>query len=107
VANTGDRPGSAVVQLYVGEPGSSARRPVRELRAFAKVHLGAGGSTDVRLRLTMRHLACWDRRSGRWVADPGERLLWAGTSSRALSQPTTVVLTERWTAPASGPTHPG
>jgi beta-glucosidase len=107
VANTGGRRGADVVQLYVGEPTSSARRPVRELRTFAKVHLGPGASVDVRLRLTMRDLAVWDRRSDGWVADAGERLLWAGTSSRALSDPVSVVLTERWSAPASGPVTPG
>ena len=106
VTNTGDRPGSEVVQLYVGDPEASVRRPVRELRAFAKVHLGPGESTDVRLRLTMRDLAFWDPVSSAWLAEPGELRLWSGPSSRSLSGPTSIVLTGRWTAPASGPIPP-
>jgi beta-glucosidase len=106
VANTGDRSGSEVVQLYLGDPEASVRRPLRELRTFAKVHLDAGASVGISLQLDMRHLAFWDPRSDAWVAEPGEYRLWAGSSSRALSEPTSFVLTERWSAPASGPVHP-
>ena len=54
----------------------------------------------------MRDLARWDRRADEWVADAGEYLVWAGTSSRDLTEPDTLVLTERWTSPASGPVDP-
>ena len=106
VANTGDRAGAEVVQLYVGDPESSVRRPLRELRAFAKVHLEAGSSAAVSLSLDMRQLAFWDPRADAWVAEPGEYQLWAGSSSRMLSGPASFVLTERWSAPASGPVAP-
>jgi len=46
VTNTSDRPGVEVVQLYVEPPSTTpVQRPVRELKAFAKVHVdpGAGG----------------------------------------------------------------
>ena len=107
VTNTSDRAGSEVVQLYVGDPDASVRRPPRELRTFAKVHLAPGETRDVRLRLTMRDLAFWDPVTSAWVAEAGDFLLWAGASSRALSGPASVVLTERWTAPASAPIPPG
>jgi len=107
VVNTGKREGAAVVQLYVGDPEATVRRPVRELRAFAKVRLAPGETTEVHLPLTMRDLAFWDPRSQTWVAEAGEHRLWAGTSSRALAAPTSVVLTERWSAPATGPVAPG
>jgi len=107
VTNTGDRAGTEVVQLYVGDLECSVRRPHRELRAFAKVRVEPGASTTVHLALGPRAFAFWDRREGAWVAEPGEFHLWAGRSSRSLSAPTTVVLTERWSAPASAPIHPG
>ena len=107
VTNTGERAGSTVVQLYVGDPEASVRRAPRELRAFAKVHLGAGDSSVASLRLGMRDLAFWDPVTSAWVAEAGEFLLWAGASSRALAEPATVVLTERWSAPASGRFPPG
>jgi beta-glucosidase len=91
------------VQVYVGHPGASVVRPVRELRAFAKVHLDPGQSEECHVSLGMRDLAHWDHRTDEWVAEPGELLVWAGPSSRHLGPPTTLVLTERWTSPASGP----
>ena len=42
VTNTGARDGNEVVQLYVGDPEASVARPVRELKAFAKVALDRG-----------------------------------------------------------------
>jgi beta-glucosidase len=92
-----------VVQLYVGDPDASVRRPPRELRTFAKVHLAPGETRDVRLRLTMRDLAFWDPVTSAWVAEAGDFLLWAGVSSRQLAAPATVTLTCGWTASAADP----
>jgi beta-glucosidase len=102
VTNTGDRHGHQVVQLYVRSPSSR----VRELRAFHKLELDPGETMEVPFELGMRDLARWDRRADHWVADAGEYLVWAGTSSRDLTEPDTLVLTERWTSPASGPVSP-
>jgi beta-glucosidase len=107
VANRSDRAGSEVVQLYVGDVDASVRRPPRELRTFAKVHLAPGETREVHLRLNMRDLCFWDPVTSAWVAEPGEVTLWSGTSSRSLSEPTSVTLTQRWTSPASGPFPPG
>jgi beta-glucosidase len=95
------------VQLYVGDVDASVRRPPRELRTFAKVHLAPGESRDVSMRLDMRDLAFWDPVTTAWVAEAGDFSLWSGASTRSLSAPTTVTLIERWTAPASGPFPPG
>jgi beta-glucosidase len=103
VANTGGRRGSAVVQVYVGHPGAGAPSPVRQLRAFEKVALDPGGSRELTFALGMRDLARWDLRAGEWVVDAGEHLVWVGTSSRDVGEPATLVLTERWSAPASAP----
>lgn len=59
VVNTGDRAGYEVVQLYVGSPESTALRPPKELKAYAKVWLEAGGRTTVRLRLGDRAFSYW------------------------------------------------
>ena len=94
------------MQLYVGHPDASVPRPLRELRAFEKVRARPGEARELTFALGMRDLARWDAGAGEWVADAGEHLVWAGTSSRDLGEPATVVLTERWTAPASGPVAP-
>ena len=103
VANTGVRNGRGVVQVYVGHPGAAAPSPLRQLRAFEKVVLDPGASRELTFALGMRDLARWDGRADAWVADAGEHLVWAGTSSREVGEPATLVLTERWSAPASAP----
>jgi beta-glucosidase len=66
VTNTGARRGSEVVQLYVGPPGGGSGSPerhlraVKELKAFAKVHLDPGESTTVSLELGERSFAYYD-----------------------------------------------
>ena len=81
------------------------RRAPRELRGFAKVALEPGERTEVRFVLGPRDLAFWDARADCWRAEAGTFRLWAGRSSRDLSEPTDVALTEVWTAPSS--TLPG
>jgi beta-glucosidase len=103
VTNTGERRGSEVVQLYVGDDTAAVRRAPRELRAFTKVTLDPGASTVVRCTLTPRELAHWDARVGCWRAEAGTFTVWAGRSSRALSAPATFRLTGDWTAPATAP----
>jgi beta-glucosidase len=59
VTNTGDRPGSEVVQCYVEPPPGPILRPARELKGFSKVHLAPGESTLVTIRLDGRSFAHW------------------------------------------------
>ncbi|MFZ9777331.1 MAG: glycoside hydrolase family 3 N-terminal domain-containing protein, partial [Schleiferiaceae bacterium] len=51
VTNTGSRPGSDVVQLYVGREGNGQVYPVKALKAFQRVELEPGSSADVVLEL--------------------------------------------------------
>ena len=68
VTNTGDRAGSEVVQCYVAPARSKVVRPMKELKAFAKVHLAPGETQTVTLTLTDRSFAHWDRGSGQRAA---------------------------------------
>lgn len=61
VTNTSDRAGVDVVQLYIEPPASTPlQRPVRELKAFAKVQIGAGETATARLELDRRSFAYFD-----------------------------------------------
>ncbi|WP_084125072.1 beta-glucosidase [Demequina sp. NBRC 110054] len=80
VTNTGDRAGSDVVQVYVGDPESTVDRPVRELKAFQKVSLAAGESTVVELALDDRAFAYWGTQG--WTVEPGDFVVELGRSSR-------------------------
>ncbi len=68
VTNTSDRAGSDVVQLYVEPPASKVHRPVRELKGFAKVHLGPGETETVRIELDRRAFAYYDT-GDTWFAE--------------------------------------
>lgn len=84
VKNTGGRAGKEVVQLYVCPPPGPVRRPVRELRAFAKVELAPGEEKAVQLRLNRRSFAYYEETLGDWYVPDGVYTLRAGGSSREL-----------------------
>jgi beta-glucosidase len=90
VTNTGDHRGKEVVQLYVGDPEASVARPVRELKAFAKVDLDPGETTAVAFTLTARDLSYWSTRLHDWALEGGEFELAVGASSRDLRLTTTL-----------------
>ncbi|MHA3021701.1 glycoside hydrolase family 3 C-terminal domain-containing protein [Mycobacterium sp. BMJ-28] len=71
VTNTGSRVGKHVVQLYVAGGDAPVRRPLRELRGFAKVQLQPGESTTVAFALDRRAFAYWDIAVGHWVVPAG------------------------------------
>lgn len=84
VENTGTRAGAEVVQLYVGECSPLAPRPVRELKAFAKIYLEPGEEQAVQFTLGWQDLAYWDTTGGGWVMRSGEYDFAVGSSSRDL-----------------------
>ena len=81
VANTGDRRGREVVQVYAGVPEGGVERPVRWLAGFATVDAEPGEELTVRIAVTARALEHWD---GGWTVEPGQFRLGAGPSSAAL-----------------------
>jgi beta-glucosidase len=81
VTNTGTRAGSEVIQLYVGDEASSVPRPVKELKAFAKVSLAPGELRRVKLTLTERDFAFYSVEAMHWLVEPGSFALMVGTSS--------------------------
>jgi beta-glucosidase len=99
VTNTGSRAGKEVVQVYLSPPASAVARPVRELKAFAKVALEPGESRRVHLILTRRDLSYFHPGQRRWVIEGGEFGIAVGASSRDLRLTATVTVT----APASTP----
>jgi beta-glucosidase len=85
VLNTGDRAGSDVVQVYVGDLESSLLRPVKELKGFAKVRLGPGERQEVAITLEPRAFQAWDPRLNAWVAEPGDFVVNVGWSSTSFA----------------------
>jgi beta-glucosidase len=77
VANTGDRAGKHVVQVYASRAESAVDRPARWLVGFAPVRLDAGASTEVSIEVPARAFAHWDRS---WQYEPGTFTLHVGAS---------------------------
>ena len=81
VTNVGERAGSEVVQVYVGDVASRLQRPEKELKAFAKVHLQPGETCTVSLTLDADAFAYYDPAQPGWVTEPGEFELLVGRSA--------------------------
>lgn len=84
VRNTGNRKGAEVVQMYVGNPGATVDRPVRELKGFERVELAPGESRTVTFHLDRRALSFYDTGKHAWTAQPGRFEISVGSSSRDL-----------------------
>jgi beta-glucosidase len=69
VKNASNREGDEVVQVYLTFP-NVAGAPIRALRAFTRIHLGAGESRSVALDIPARDLS--------YVNESGERVITAG-----------------------------
>lgn len=96
MTNVGQVPGRETVQVYVGDAPAphGLKRPRRELRAFAGVHIDQGATAEVRLTLGAEGFRRWDPVQGGGVVDPGPYELAAGASSRDLRTRATVTIPE-------------
>jgi beta-glucosidase len=79
IANTGDRRGVEVVQLYTRDVAASVTRPLRQLAGWARVDLDAGASARVTFRISADQLAFTGRDLTR-VVEPGAVEVMVGAS---------------------------
>ena len=81
VKNTGHREGAEVAELYVGDSHASVPRPVKELKAFAKISLKPDETKRVTLTLDRRAFSFYDVTKKDWSAEPGDFTILVGGSS--------------------------
>ena len=81
VANSGSRPGSDVVQVYVGEP-ADADEPPSQLKGFAKVSLQPGERQQLTIAIPVKSLSAWSERDHAWRLAAGTYEFKVGESSR-------------------------
>ena len=69
VKNTGGRDGVEVVQVYAGSQGAvgGEDRPIKLLKGFQRVELGAGEEKEVRIEIPKAELKFWTPNG--WVLD--------------------------------------
>ncbi|MCD8020160.1 MAG: glycoside hydrolase family 3 C-terminal domain-containing protein [Clostridiales bacterium] len=92
LANTGDRDGAEVVQVYVGAKDGSVYRPERELKGFQKVFLKAGESKTVTIALDDKAFRYFNTKTGRFEIDGGEYNIMVGASCEDIRLETSVMV---------------
>jgi beta-glucosidase len=90
VTNTGKVAGDEVVQLYTHQRTSRDKLPVKQLRAFQRVHLNPGQRTTVRLTLRAADLGHWDVTRDKWVVESADQDILIGASSADIRQHATL-----------------
>lgn len=92
IKNTGDIAGAEVAQVYVGDPVSTVKRPVKELKAFSKVSLKAGETKTVTLDVDIKDIGYYNVILKDWITEPGKYVIYVGSSSRDIRLEKSIVL---------------
>ena len=80
VTNSGTRPGREIVQLYIGQRGTSVVLPEKALEGFKILALGPGESQRVEFAVGRRELAFWNINMHH-VVEPAQVTVWIGPNS--------------------------
>ncbi|MFR5568062.1 glycoside hydrolase family 3 C-terminal domain-containing protein [Eisenbergiella massiliensis] len=80
VTNTGERPGTETVQMYLHDVSASVTRPVRELKGFCKVFLEPGESRVIAFPITEDMLRFYNITMD-YVSEPGQFEVFIGSDS--------------------------
>ncbi|MFJ9975988.1 glycoside hydrolase family 3 protein [Streptomyces cyaneofuscatus] len=93
--NTGPRPGSDTVQIYLAPEAVSGlpERPARWLAGFARVTAAPGGSVEVTIPVEHRAYQVWDEEAYGWRTVPGTYEVQAARSLADIRATTTVEVT--------------
>ena len=91
LANTGDREGSEVVQLYLHDPVASVVQPVKRLIGYRRVRLAPGERARIQVTVPA-DLASFTGREGHRIVEPGalELSVAASSTDTRLSVPLTL-----------------
>ena len=92
VTNTGNRAGVAVPQLYIRDRVASVVRPVKELKAFARLTLTPGQSARVIFDVPT-DMCAFTGPKGTRIVEPGEIDIMIGPSSADIPLQGTIILT--------------
>jgi beta-glucosidase len=96
VTNTGHRAGAELVQLYVKPKTSRLPRPVKELKAFAKLHIPAGKTETAMLSVSIRDLAYFDPQARAWIAEAGDYELVIAANAEDIRATLPLTLASEW-----------
>ena len=84
VTNSGTVKGDEVAFLFVSYPGSTQRRPVKELKGFHRVALEPGQTKRITLSLRVADLKYWDMAANAWKVESGAVQVQVGPNAATL-----------------------
>ncbi len=90
VTNTGKRDGTEIVQLYIRDM-SDKEGPIKSLRAFQRVDVKAGQTSQASLVLTPKSFEFFDTETNTMRTKPGNYQIFYGNSSRLEDLKTTTI----------------
>jgi len=90
IENTGKRDGTEVVQLYVRDRVAPTSRPVRELKGFQRITLGAGEHKTVEFTVKANDLGSYDP-AMQWIVPAGTYDVWVAPDASSGVQATFAV----------------
>lgn len=82
ITNTGALSGKEAAQVYVSAPEVKLKKPIIELKAFAKTkQLAPGASERLSFSIPASLLASFDEAGNQWIVEPGNYSAYIGPSS--------------------------
>lgn len=106
VTNTGNRAGAELVQLYVKPKSSRLPRPIKELKAFAKLHIPPSATATAKLSIAVRDLAYFDPDARAWIAEAGDYELVIAANAEDIRATLPLRLSTEWREGVSAPPLP-
>jgi beta-glucosidase len=91
VANTGQRAGAEIAEVYAALP-TAAQEPPKRLVGWSKVQLEAGEKKSVTVEIDPKYLSIFNEQKNSWQLVPGQYTLLVGGSSQDLPLKATVKL---------------
>jgi beta-glucosidase len=83
VANTAERTGDEVVQVYIHQRNGTASRPARELKGFQRISLAANETRTLQFAIGPNERRYWNAAVRDWVTDASTFDIWIGSDSTA------------------------
>ena len=82
VTNTGQREGTEIVQLYIGDRVAKGVRPYKELRGFERITLQPGESRQISFTIDADRLSYFEPYGLAWTLEPGEVEIMVGPNAQ-------------------------
>jgi beta-glucosidase len=84
INNSGDFDGDEVVQVYTRKMDPKFWRPIKQLIGFSRISIKKGEQKSVKIEIDKKQFQCWNTEQQKYLVEPGEYEVMAGSSSEDL-----------------------